>query len=383
MGAQQERRHALGDDQNDRGAHGARHQAADEARRFAELSPSRPGVLSRRATASCVWSESHRLSQGMRTPTPNHIMLRSLSLALAALSAVGAPVESVLRPDCEHVADFKLPGARLSDGVSVMCVHPPGEAISDTIRSAGMWDRELCKLIMHTGKRHGEPAWFVDVGANIGAGSVCAFNAGLNVISVEPAPWNFRMLDSTRTAHLGDKLSHRRRTWRALNVAMNYNAGGTMYLRANAGNLGGSSLVRSEDHPDGAKGWGRNPTHEAQIKVSSLDQAVLPVLPADGCISAMKIDVEGFELFALRGGTDLFLSKPPCHIFMEWHLTLLRASSGMGDKDKTPEKMARLLRGLGYETDRDLTQSNELVHWSLARPPAYTNCVCHHGAHPK
>ena len=43
MGAQQERRHALGDDQNDRGAHGARHQAADEARRFAELSPSSRG----------------------------------------------------------------------------------------------------------------------------------------------------------------------------------------------------------------------------------------------------------------------------------------------------------------------------------------------------
>jgi len=310
-------------------------------------------------------------------------MPRRLSLALAAASALGAPVEPA-RPDCEHVADYKLPGVKASGGTSVMCVHPPGETISDAIRSTGMWDGELCKLIMHAGRRHGEAAgsrWFIDVGANIGAGSVCAFNAGLHVVSVEPAPWNFRMLDGTRAAHLLQAPHRHRTVWQALNVAMNYNAGGTMYLRGSANNLGGSSFVRSDNHPDGAKGWGRNPTHEAEVKVSSLDQAVLPVLPADGCISAMKIDVEGFELFALRGGTDLFLSRPPCHIFMEWHLTLLHASSGMGDNDRTPEKMARLLRGLGYETDRDLTQSNELVHWSLARPPAYTNCVCHHGAH--
>ena len=84
-------------------------------------------------------------------------MPRRLSLALAAASALGAPVEPA-RPDCEHVADYKLPGVKASGGTSVMCVHPPGETISDAIRSTGMWDGELCKLIMHAGRRHGEAA---------------------------------------------------------------------------------------------------------------------------------------------------------------------------------------------------------------------------------
>jgi len=315
-------------------------------------------------------------SATLRAPTT-----RRFAFVIAVVAGMSVPVEHI---DCEHTAEVKLPGVKTPRVLRQhMCVHPPGEIISDTIRAFGMWDGDLCKLIMHVGKHHGERrgegrGWFIDVGANIGAGSVCAFNSGLHVISVEPAPWNFRMLNGTAAVHLASEGSHRQHTWRTINVAMNYNAGGTMYLFGHADNLGGSSLVRSEDHPDGnaAKGWGRKPTHEAHVKISSLDQAVQPVLPANACISAMKIDVEGFELFAIRGGTDLFLSRPPCHIFMEWHLTLLRASSGMGEHDRTPEKMARLLLGLGYETGSNLTQSHELVHWSLARPPAYGTCVC-------
>lgn len=130
-----------------------------------------------------------------------------------------------------------------------------------------------------------------DVGANIGAKTEVFLSLGARVVSFEPQPHCFREM----IARCGP---HRRLTGVSAAVGA---APGNMPLYV-SGNSATSSLLMD---------WDASHEKTIPIRVTTLDQEIARHGPPRFC----KIDVEGYELEALRG-----LSRPLPLLSLEYHL---------------------------------------------------------------
>lgn len=321
-------------------------------------------------------------------------------------------------------------GCRSIEKKEVVC-HTPQDVVSQSIFKLGSWEVRKCETIASWGRAFMSTAkqkwWFVDAGANIGFLSLCGFER-LPTLSVEAAPWNFFLLNKTRAIwtetlnavqgaaipnNLGGGL--RNSVWKTVNVALSNVSGESISMVGGAGNFGGSSLVKPENHPRGAKGnasggWmsGATTTH---IQTALLDDVVDTYLgpatsppaglstpvesPAGGevggvsssssCIAILKLDVEGFEYFAMQGAKRLLRERPPCKVLMEFHTELLRAAGGGGSAgDSSPGDLLDLFVQAGYASRENWEQKwsgggdvlADIV-WDLVRPPQNaTKCRC-------
>ena len=156
---------------------------------------------------------------------------------------------------------------------------------------------------------------FVDVGANIGAYSIWAYELGAEVIALEPAPDTFRVLQD--------------------NIALNgYDA---TLVRAAAGSSEG--VTRFTVGKD------------AVNRVSADGETEVPVVTIDSllrgrCAAGLKIDVEGFELDVLLGCSQALSERRIALIQLEWNSTSL---INFGT-DRQP--LAELLAANGYSLFR-------------------------------
>lgn len=217
----------------------------------------------------------------------------------------------------------------------VMCLHPSGDLISDTIRNKGGWERALVRRFRHDVSRLGANGVVIDLGANLGVYGLLAAQMNHQVILVEALPLNIeRLRESIRENHWGSDLvtllqgaiccggeDH-------FEMVMSYNVGGSRAQRVAVGS---------------------KPRHRT-IPGLSLDDflrfgLVPPGAEEDGLV--MKMDLEGFECEAVLGG-ERFLrrfSHSLRAIYMEW--------GGYGQGRLPPQcsvgRMVDFLYELGFE----------------------------------
>ena len=166
---------------------------------------------------------------------------------------------------------------------------------------------------------------FIDVGANIGTHSICAsvkFDQNLRVFAFEPHPIVYRYLMS--------------------NIALNQLSNIEAHNIALGAEEGEANL--QEDRTDDTS-W-INPQASAsgyRVPVKPLDCLRLQT---EGRVTTMKIDVEGYELYVLRGGRELS---------SKMHFLCLE----MGDRHS---------ERVGYAA-RDLMSLLEENGWRLFRTP--------------
>lgn len=260
-------------------------------------------------------------------------------------------------PKCKLLSKLTLPGLHANHEI---CVHPKGDLISDSIRRTGAFDRTTCDLIVGS---LSEGDTFLDAGANIGAISLCVFarKATTRILSIEMSPWNFALLSGTHGIH--DPSGSR---WFISNAALDDREGNELSIIGDARNYGGSTAVQRTHHPEARTGWGEKPTNMATVLTTTMSQ----VMESHGfpCAKVIKIDVEGFEAFALQGMQDHFsnLSLRPCDIISEWHVVLLNTAGRDRGIENNAMDLGEMLRGFGYTTTADLGQFHESVHFRMA-----------------
>ena len=120
-------------------------------------------------------------------------------------------------------------------------------------------------------------------------------------------------------------------------------------------------------YTDGAEGRSPSLVHQQDEKNAvEVATKTLDALVAEGSLPSptiLKLDIEGAEILALRGATQL-LNGPaaPRSLFLEVHDTLLPAFGSSADE------VLDLVRSAGYETERYVAKRYDQQHLILARP---------------
>src|ERR1043166_3085196 len=181
-------------------------------------------------------------------------------------------------------------------------------------------ERELLRQILAPG------AVGVDAGANIGVYSQflsrCVGAEGI-VYSFEPSPDNFRRLQAA-TAHLG-------------NVRANRAAVGD--------HTGQSKLYLSDDLNVDHRAYA---THEDSRRVISIEMIALDDYFKRGeTVNLIKLDVQGYELHALRGAQRVLSENPGIKLLFEfWPYGLKQAGSEWMDLLTSLEQRGFVVRQL-------------------------------------
>jgi len=164
---------------------------------------------------------------------------------------------------------------------------------------------------------------FWDVGANIGAISLLAVNTdGIKEVhSFEPNPKVFSILKKHQALNQASKLSLHA-------YALGEKAEIKKLYLGPLSNSGKASLIKENAT-----------SHEVSIECKTIDQVLEKGLPPP---TLMKIDTEGWELPALKGGERLFKTRPPKAIVFENEYV-------EGGKDFLSPEIRNLLLNFGYQ----------------------------------
>ena len=165
----------------------------------------------------------------------------------------------------------------------------------------------------------------IDIGANIGWYSLVldrlAGDKRVDIYSFEPEPTNFELLERNV---LENAATHVRPQARAVADAPGEM---TMYLFKKS-NRGRHSLLASEG------------TDTVQVSTLTLDEFWESADLGERVPRFIKLDIEGFELMALRGGTRVVARCPL--VMLEYSPELMRAAS------VDPGELIRVMLNLGF-----------------------------------
>lgn len=167
---------------------------------------------------------------------------------------------------------------------------------------------------------------FVNVGANVGYYCCFAQQRGLPTVAIEPIPSNVAGLSKNMRANgWGERIT-------VLPVAVGETSG---FVDVYGEGTGASAVP----------GWANNPlSHKQTVPLVRLDD-VIP-LPRSGDRTLVLMDVEGFELFALRGATKL-LSGPDKPVWVIEIATDVHQPKGITFNPHFTD-VFRLMESLGY-----------------------------------
>lgn len=172
-----------------------------------------------------------------------------------------------------------------------------GDSITNEIIKKGEYDSNTLAF-MHDVLALIQPNTSLDIGANIGNHSLIIAGDSKRLISFEPIPFLFDVLEKNL------KLNHLEHAT-AINLGLSNISKSTEIFVDCTGNLGSSSL--SERHGDG---------HLLTVKLRDGD-TLLKELGVEDTIDFIKIDVEGHEAQALLGLEKTIYDYQPL-ILMEW-----------------------------------------------------------------
>jgi FkbM family methyltransferase len=85
--------------------------------------------------------------------------------------------------------------------------------------------------------------------------------------------------------------------------------------------MGGSTLVEASKTTSWTTLFDESLAHiDIEVPTRTIDEVVrAPVLSPRRAVKLLKVDVEGFEVFAWRGGQELLASGLVFKIIAEWH----------------------------------------------------------------
>ena len=214
-----------------------------------------------------------------------------------------------------------------------MAVYATGDIVSGEIAGSKGWEREDTEEFIRTAAGNNEMA-VLDVGANIGWYSFALAANGFRVFAFEPFRQNVNLMRLTACANP------------ATAARIRLFAGGLgdrdqdcVLISETGVNIGdGHTVCRAPGEPEHDIPAGYAVI--GGVTVRRLDD----VLPADaGPISVMKMDTEGFEVFALRGAERLFQSpRRPQLLLTEFNPKLLAR------RDAQPSEMLNFIKVHGY-----------------------------------
>jgi FkbM family methyltransferase len=170
----------------------------------------------------------------------------------------------------------------------------------------------------------------VDVGANVGYYSILAASCGAKVIACEPENGNF--------GRLVDNVNLNNSAVTCLKIALGAEKGETS-LHINPLNRGGNSLLSPKKYQTGSWSYTRSEVKrmfasvplEQMVSVETLDDLIRER------VKLIKIDVEGYESWVLRGGRNILATQAVRYIVCEL------------SNAETRNATIRWLHELGYE----------------------------------
>lgn len=187
---------------------------------------------------------------------------------------------------------------------------------------------------------------YLDVGGNVGAialpmGAFLSQHGG-NVYTVEATPPTAKLLEA---GILASDLK---------NVFVyNYAVGPpgapdslTMTIEEGGNDMAASALDGGVGKGNGSYTGAIDPKRRVEYKVpaTTLD-AMFETEPALSKVLAMKMDIEGYEGFALRGAKKFLAAAPPCLLFMELVPARLERAG------TPPDELIKTIAEAGYNTD--------------------------------
>jgi FkbM family methyltransferase len=141
---------------------------------------------------------------------------------------------------------------------------------------------------------------FLDVGANIGTHSLFFAAIGVRTHGFEPMPKNLNLIRCSVSSN-----PSMASTYEANGFGLSDKNNEGMCMRVDWNNQGNAFLETGEDCTIGG------------IKLRRLDDYWKQVMKSEHPF-AMKMDAQGFEGFVIKGGAEMFRTKPPVVFFMEY-----------------------------------------------------------------
>lgn len=234
------------------------------------------------------------------------------NLTLAALRA-----RSQLNPRAQlaSVRAYRSPVQELGPAFE-MFVHDPNECvfISRLLLQHGTFESSSIAFLLSALHAANGTEAFLDIGSNVGVYALSVAAAGFAAVGFEPLRYNTELIAASAARNsLGSRL-------RLYKMAAAAKPSESMCVRSNSNdrrNRGNGQLGPLSECGDG--------NDDAQLV-----REVVPALPIDAviasdallnttCWAALKVDVEGFEVAALRGATRVMRgSCPPCALVIEY-----------------------------------------------------------------
>jgi len=303
------------------------------------------------------------LKRNIRRSNPeSHLKGYGASLKLPSSLSAGQKLQSLLsnqvtRTDisaCVPKVDHKLPNYVVVDAV-VAChssapkrksiavaVYDTSDIVSSQIRQTGNWDPEDTKRISDalwkaSSTRAASNGTMIDIGANIGWFTLHMAACGHNVVAFEPFEENVALLQMSICLNgLQDK------------VELFKNGLGTQdatcELASFQSNHGDAIVLCDQKRKARWAINGKPPSMLGKFQMRQLDSLLERSRAASGPVDVLKIDVEGYELPALKGGLSFLRnnSRAPPLIFSEYSVLM------MDNAGNDPEKYLQMLLDLGY-----------------------------------
>mmetsp|Transcript_65143 Transcript_65143/g.125789 ORF Transcript_65143/g.125789 Transcript_65143/m.125789 type:complete len:364 (+) Transcript_65143:45-1136(+) len=255
---------------------------------------------------------------------------------LAQRARVGFVKNPVPMPGQEMAKVDTTGMVRRTNGELTFFTHPTDQDmfVSASISPTGYWEKDKSDEFCQEYGNIAGKADFLDVGANIGTWSIpmaqCLnrLNRGGSVIAVEALELNAKHMAASVHANSLHNID-------LYNYAVG--EGGPKDQVAelvNADNKGGSAIV--DGSADGTE----------LVSMTTLDAILADRLAfeLDSRIFAMKMDIEGYELYALQGAPNLLSADHrPCLIFIKLRI----------DTHESSAKAMKLLEDSGYQRIED------------------------------
>lgn len=244
--------------------------------------------------------DNHRQFQGMIGPARDNtkILLRSLPKYVNIFDAF-----SEGRKQRNSINKNKCILLKTLHGNSPICIHDPkqDEIISAELSKSGAWEPNYLYAVGSI-LRMNPDMLFLDLGCNIGVYTILAAKLGHKVFALDPNKINLRLL--AKSVSLGGLTSKVTLLCNAISDVRK-----NVTLTDIVGNVGATFVESVEDGETGD-------LDSDKIVFSITLDDLLPVFKHQEVF--IKMDIETYELRALRGAENFFKQVEVKYVLMEW-----------------------------------------------------------------
>ena len=229
---------------------------------------------------------------------------------------------------------IKKTKANLSNTTFDMYIYKDNDIVSKYILRNGAWESSetqslLSSLLYYTKKKNisKKDVYVLDIGANIGWYSIFLGNNGFNIISFEPSPTNYYIL-------LKNYCLNQNIDMIIINKGLDIEEKNTTIYHPLKNS--GDAIVFHNNFESNKSNF-----FSEEIKLTKLNNYI--EFLKDKYLALIKLDIEGSEGKAIRGGIDLIIKYHIPFIFMEFQPKLLK------NQGTDPKEFLEIFENNGYK----------------------------------